>query len=255
MYCSQCGKKIMDNANFCKYCGQPSNSEIPETKKTDITVDKAMSNDTLVLTNKSVYLLMMIVSSMFTAAGGLLPTISVGMWGYSRECSVKDVWELLSSLKDMGVDVDSFYLVFGLSSILYITSALAGIMVIGALISGKKKYDLVNPVLVGAWTCILADGITIIWKMIINHNTSDELYGIKIFSTPIMGWLLLIVPLVNIYIFVKGYLGEKIIYDSGAITTEQTNREITEEKVCMVCKTRYTLGSRCPKCGSTAVEH
>ena len=254
MYCSQCGKKIIDNAKFCKYCGQAVNSEVPKAGNDIVSVDTTTAGETITLTPKNIYFLMMIGASIFAAIGGLLPTVSVGMWGYSRECSVKDIWELLSSLKDMGADVDIFYLIFGLSSLLYIVSALAGVVLIGAVLLGKKKYDLANPALVGAWTCILADGITVLLKVIINQNTSDELFGLKMFSTPIAGWLLLIVPLLNIFIFIKGYLGEKIVYESTSMI-EQKNKQITEEKICMVCKTRYTLGSRCPKCGSTAVEH
>ena len=83
--------------------------------------------------------------------------------------------------------------------------------------------------------------------------TADEFYGVKLFEIPLMGWLLLIVPLINIFIFVRGYLGENSVRKMSQSFQEE-NERIVEEKVCLVCKTRYTLGSKCPKCGSTAVE-
>ena len=59
--------------------------------------------------------------------------------------------------------------------------------------------------------------------------------------------------MINAFFFVRGYLGEDI---PGTVSQsfQKENERIVEEKVCMVCKTRYTLGSKCPKCGSTAVE-
>lgn len=254
MFCSQCGKQIDDNAKFCKYCGKLLNSQNKSIVNAPTHYkDQADSAMMIHLTPKIIYALLMIASTVFTALGGLIPSISISFWSYSKECSVKDIWKLLSSLEDWGVDIVQFQMSMIVISCAYILSAIAGVIMLVALLNGKKKYDLVNPALVGSWACVIADIIMISECIGVNKITAEELYGVELFEIPLMGWLLLIIPLINIFVFTRGYLGENSARKTSQ-NFQKENERIVEEKVCMVCKTRYTLGSKCPKCGSTAVE-
>lgn len=254
MFCSQCGKQIEDNAKFCKYCGKSLIQQNEPLRSPTIYYNEQMNSATMVhLDSKTIYAVLMIVSTIFAAMGGLLPSLSVSVWSYSKECSVKDIWKLASSLEDWGIEDVTFQAVLGVVSFAYILGAIAGAIMLVALLNGKKKYDLANPALVNSWSCIVADSIMIITCKVANNITADEFYGVKLFEIPLMGWLLLIVPLINIFIFVRGYLGENSVRKMSQSFQEE-NERIVEEKVCLVCKTRYTLGSKCPKCGSTAVE-
>ncbi len=254
MFCSQCGKQIEDNAKFCKYCGNLLNSQNKSIVNTP-THYKGQADPVMMvhLTPKIIYALLMIACTIFSALGGLIPSISVSLWSYSKECSVRDIWKLLSSLEDWGLDIEGFRMVLLVITGGYLVSAIAGVVMLLALLQRKKKYSLANPALVSAWTCIAADAVMILTRIAMNAKIAEELYEMEIFSTPAMGWLLLIIPMINAFFFVRGYLGEDIL---GTVSQsfQKENERIVEEKVCMVCKTRYTLGSKCPKCGSTAVE-
>ena len=126
----------------------------------------------------------------------------------------------------------TFQAVLGVVSFAYILGAIAGVIMLVALLNGKKKYDLANPALVNSWSCIVADSIMIITCKVANNITADEFYGVKLFETPLMGWLLLIVPLINIFIFVRGYLGENSVRKMSQSFQEE-NERIVEEKVCL----------------------
>jgi hypothetical protein len=118
------------------------------------------------------------------------------------------------------------------------------------LLSGRGKYEIDSSGIFAMYSSIGMHLTMILFRVIVNSATSDDLYGVKLLTTPMISWVILILALINIYVIKVLYNG-KSIYRIPSDHTLRENERITSEKVCARCKTVYTLGSKCPKCGFT----
>ena len=250
MFCSKCGKKIDDNARFCSGCGVEINKDMNTVVKTGINPNvESISTFIEQKGIKIICLFLMIGVTIFVAFGGVVPILSGGIelfdYSLNEEWTLFELLDLASYLEKYIAEVSIFKVVIYLAIGCYIISVIAAGKAVINLLSKGKNEDITSPITVSMVIGETAYIIVFILKSLINYITAEELYGMEFLTTTKVGWVLLILPIVNLFVFKKGYLGAAY-YDDEA--------RITKDKVCAKCKTIYVIGNKCPKCGSQNVE-
>lgn len=261
MFCRHCGKEIANDAKFCDGCGKAlatttgSREEYPKMQPTgsanQINYGYGMYN--LNFNKKTIFLIATIIATIFVALGGIWPCITLNLFGQIREYSIKEIWGVITRLEEYGLDIGVVKVMLGGATMASIASAFFGGRFLLFFYHGQRRYTLVNQAILSMWCGVISFVLMLVTKWFVNSQTADEFYGVQLFETTSTGWMMLILALVNIHVFIKGYLGERILnIESMHFLNE--NERITREKLCIVCKTKYVLGSVCPKCGSKSTE-
>ncbi len=229
MYCSNCGKEINNDARFCSGCGTDiNNGREPVTKSNIESIETFIKQKGI----KIICLILMLGSTLFVAFGGVMPILSGGieMFDYSLtdEWSLFELLDFATYLEDYIESVSAIKLVIYLAIGCYFISVITAGKVILSVVSRGKNEAITKLVTISMVSGEIAFVIVFILKNIVNHITSEEFYGMEFLTTTTVGWGLLIIPLVNLFIFKRGYLGAAYYDDE---------KRITKDKVCMVCKT------------------
>ena len=257
MFCSRCGNVIDDSSNYCKHCGVPLNDDrIPGIKQIDCGNTTLNPILPISVNNSKLFLLLAIIGATFLIMiGGILPLISIKKISHTESYNIFQYWEEIKTLSRWGMDSDTikgFRILLMIPSAAFILSTILGIKFFADFVSGVRGQQLTLFSTASTGCGILGIGLLTLYRYAINYRIEEELYEIIVLSGTNMVWVLLTVELINLLILIPGYLGNRIF---GVLTRSEQieNDRITSEKICLICKTKYTLGERCPKCGSEAV--
>lgn len=241
MFCNHCGKEIPNNAKFCNFCGkeigiypvhQSNDMQMPNNSNQSYGGAGTYQRDT-----KTMFMYAMTGATICMGICNFFPILS----GNTEILKWLDIDDSLGIQEPIMLLMLIATAVFVLASLFFAGKFLLNMW------CGVRGYDLANSSLSASWCQVLS--------LILQYLLSELMNSMirwDIFEFASLGWFMLIIGLANIFIFVKGYLGEKIV--PGQSGQYQENQSITSEKTCLVCNTTYVLGSVCPKCGSKATK-
>ena len=121
-----------------------------------------------------------------------------------------------------------------------------------SMLTGGGKLEMTDNMAISMKTSIAHLAIPMILGLIVNLILSEELYGMKVFALTPLGWVILAVAFFNLFVLIRSYLHQDVLGMPSAAHRAE-NERITAGKMCLVCKTEFTLGTICPNCGSPAV--
>lgn len=286
MFCKNCGGEIAEGIKFCKYCGTAltsaaapsnpvqsnptpapaqnsnpnpyvySNVQMNQQPQMSRPAQVSYGGDAAAQTQKMILMLVMSAITIFLALGGLMKTLVSDAGWSKQEASLKEVFDMLQidelmELIDRGYGEEILeelfsteqgfcILLFLVSCLFSLISLISGIIYVIKLISGSNGSSLARSARsVGRWqlTSII---LLIVFMFLIKQATGS--LAVK-FS--FWGWAVLILPLVNSF-------GVSNAYERACMATSADAYRM-RERVCAQCNTYYSVGSRCPRCGSQAI--
>lgn len=262
MFCTKCGNELADNMKFCPKCGAQVSGNTGDVSSGGKSINISLDGMPLKVSFerikiiKAFFLLLTLAATVFVALGGLLPIVhcEIGAFGYSvgGDWTLFELREKINILEQYDIEGDAltnFKICVWIAIVAYFVSVFFAAKALLALLMGGKRYQITNPVTVSMFWGMGSVVILILLILFTNHMTAEELYGMEFFTITSTGWLLLVMSIANIFIFVNGYLGEGMFREFFSSDDED---DIAKEKVCLVCKTKYVVGNRCPVCGSEA---
>lgn len=297
MFCSNCGKQLADGSKFCRYCGAstsvqggqgnqaPSGSTYNQVSPTHMTNQNAnvgsYGNVQFNMEPRTMWLWAMTAITVFVALGFFWSIVEVSFYSDAK-FAFKDANDITKLMKATGLS--GFGTVFiWIATIASMISALFGAGYLWELYNGQRGEALSGFAKNSAICQLVA--LIIVGFLAFLVNMQGKEYGdFNILKITTMGWFLVIACLGNIYFVINRYEEEcfeyvaktssSSTYGQSGITRVcmrcETNYSIgrkcpkcgsteakdkgTAEKVCMICKTSYSLGNKCPKCGSKSTQ-
>lgn len=191
MFCGNCGKQLPEGSKFCKYCGASTGAPVVSTNSFEGTNSQPIG-----------LLIVMAILTVYVAIGGLRPIASVGAFGYEQTFSIKDIWDLLDVLEAADIRDESyqkFQLLIGFSALASLASAIFGGVFLGRLVCGSKGEKLTNPIRYCMWCQMIAVVVIALLIVDFNNELAEYSYGVNLLEFTMEGWMLLILPWVNIF--------------------------------------------------------
>ena len=252
MFCSNCGKKVEDGAKFCAECGHTLGGNA-QNRPNNGYVSNGMQFTQGIGSDK-MFLGLIIVSVVLSALNAIIPLITAKLWSERRDLSVFELFDL-NDLVDVLTGSKGFY---GFLYILCICSSIliviAAIKLIYDVVHGENGSVLMDSANLASILCIGRFIVAFIIVCMINTSFKEQGMDIQILSVSVWAWIIAILAVLNLVVFKRFYLE-----NSGAQTVqkdEEKDASIFENnpyglsKVCPVCKTSFSLGDVCPKCGN-----
>lgn len=253
MFCMKCGKELDDSAQYCSGCGTAVGEK--ESHMLSINVGKVTPNFLRRREDNLPYRILMAVITILIIISGFLPILEARIkifgWDFtsyitSTKWNLLNIWQNVDTLGDAisSANMVKLKIAIILALLSYGICVIMGFFFIKGFFTGKQRKDLTMWV---SAVCIAAEVayIIIFWLRLRINDVAASFYSSKeIISYTTIGWVLLFLPIVNLIIS-RQYLGTCIKID---------NDNSTKEKICLLCKTSYVIGSKCPNCGSTATE-
>lgn len=277
MFCKNCGGELAEGTKFCKYCGTALNSGSAAQQSSQATNQTSNTNSNPYVynnvqmnqpasvpyggnagaqTKKLILMLVMAAITIFLALGGLWKTlVSEGYWR-SEAVSLMEVFDMLEieelfeaigeGYGDMvlealfSTEMGLYMLVFFLAGIFSVVSLISGVIFVFKLIGGSSGTGLARSARsVGRWQ--LVSMILLIAFMLLMKLE----YGVLGVKFSFWGWAVLILPLVNSFGICNAY--------ERACLAAAPDAYKMKERVCAQCNTYYSVGNRCPRCGSQSI--
>ncbi len=264
MFCSNCGKQLVDGVKFCKYCGasigvqggagnqMPSgntyNHQAPPTNVANQNAnDSGHVGGQPSLEPRTIWLIAMTAITVFVALGFFWSVVEVSFYSDAK-FGFKDATDITRLMKATGMVGFGTFLVW-VATIASVISALFGAGFLWELYNGQRGEDL-SGFAKNSAICQLVALIILVFLTFMVNMQGKEYGDFNILKITVMGWFLVILCLVNIYYVINRYEEECFDYVAkSSATTGYGQSGII--RVCIRCETNYSIGSKCPKCGGT----
>ena len=253
MFCSNCGKKVEDGAKFCAECGHTLGGNA-QNRPNNGYVSSGMQFTQGIGTDK-MFLGLIIVSVVLSALNAIIPLITAKLWSERRDLNVFELFDL-NDLVDVLTGSKGFY---GFLYILCIGSsiliAIAAIKLIYDVVQGENGSVLMDSANLASILCIVRFIVAFIIATSINSSFKKQGMDVQLLSVSVWTWIIAILAVLNLAVFKRLYL-ENTGTQTVQTEADAKNTSIFENnpyglsKVCPVCKTSFSLGDVCPKCGN-----
>ncbi len=238
MFCSNCGRKLPSGVFFCAGCGSRIAHELEEDS---FGMIKSYSYGEKVMTRtegeKRWSLCCSFVISIMVELLWWMPLARFN----GETCGIFQIMvcieRITKRLENFEVLIAGImvWIVLGL----YIASIVYTIKAVKLFLDGKRDAHI-STELSSAMLFMAIQLIAIF------------LLGVKSeISLSILGWMVLAMVLVNYFYFIKNYCS--VYYVDYKYSRRVAPEERIEDRVCLMCKTSFINGDRCPKCGSKNV--
>lgn len=199
MYCSNCGKEINNDVNFCSGCGNPVRDGVSEGRNVSIGHNSQVNIGTMVQSlfdsgksRKVIFLVLTLVTTIIVALSGVFPVVhcEVGMFGYSvaGDWTLFDIWKKISVIEDWGLSVDKLKIFILIVLGCYAVCVVAACKAVLKWLSGGRKYDITNSVVVSMVFGNATMVILYFLVFLLNRASAEQMYGMKFLSTTAIGW-------------------------------------------------------------------
>lgn len=278
MYCRECGKQLRDDSKFCYQCGTKVITELENqsddttsniTTNNEVTANIVQNTDVtsnVVQTNKvpqkSWYeeigattneqiksyadkqnlgnsILIMTISLIWLAVSAFMPIIEVALWG--ETCSFFDISDIIEILEEFDFGDGLLGTISFMCKVAFIIGIILVILYFVNLVKLYRDNEKICNLSKYATILMSVPTLVIlIEKLIIDSEVNKMFEGASLLKFTLYGWITIIVTIIN------------MIVSCNCKETHYRNDINREEKVCMLCKTRY-MGSSCPTCGSSLI--
>lgn len=247
MFCRKCGKELSNDSKFCNSCGTAVDGEITTGAKSFLTQRRQTENADW--KGK-----LMIIFSVFSAIGIVLPVITIKLFYRSNSYAVIDLVTAVGSdseMSEMLAEVGLESTEFGMLMFFALAFAILALSFgIGILINKKRGVSENGLIPMAKATSQMGLVYAILMLIAVyyaNDETKEYMMGMSVFSLSIWGWLQLIIPIINIFVLINGRVSKMNMQ-----SVEDGNS--SGEKICPKCGTRFMFGNQCPECGGLKVE-
>lgn len=259
MFCMNCGKEVDSNANYCPGCGAELGKRpgiagsLPS-----VNLKRVASNYLEIRRGVSRPLVVMLVITFFIMISGFFPVVRchIDVMGWRM---ITYRWNLLDFRKVTNImenfessDLVIIKIFMTAIVVFYISGVISGIFLLkNFFINTKQELEDMAPFI---FATSIATEIAYLLILFTGAAVDSELdYALGINNAvgfTLFEWLFLLLPIINIVLYQCQHAVDK----KRRLEKLMMDNNTYKEKTCLLCKTRYTLGNKCPKCGSTAIE-
>ena len=235
MFCSNCGKEVKETEIYCHHCGYHLKGEntAPVIKPTDNNGDTS-------------YLVAIALANIFVAISIFYKTMHCIFTDYHRKLSVFDMFDFVDYLDNWGFEINHYTAIkiFGVGAVISgILSMIFGAVFLFSVYKKEARKKINISQISSFWGLlgILLQGISV---KLLNACDDVGIMELTLFRFTVWSWFVIVIALVNIFLLSKLYTG-------SSSPVSMRSKEYSE-KTCMICKTTYSIGNKCPNCGSTS---
>lgn len=185
-FCESCGKEIGDGVKFCPYCGKDTGINIVNTTSPVQVVPGAKPQ-------MDVFKIISLVITVFAMLGIFLPVVELDYW-IEEKMSIIEAWKIATGF--FGDEGFFIYLMLFVATVFAVLCIGLGVRALIAVFRNTKGADTEQMIRVSMWCEVISMAVLLVLTWIINIDFGTDMLGLAF-----LGWSMLIVALLNIYVF------------------------------------------------------
>ncbi|MBP3195926.1 MAG: zinc ribbon domain-containing protein [Butyrivibrio sp.] len=221
MYCKKCGAEVKDTAEYCHKCGYHLKEESPTDDTAhknadigtnsdghrsinitipDIDIPKSISGQLNNLSQKTTYLVVMLLTNAFVTAGILFKSSKGTITDRTVKSTLIDFFKLVDRLDEWGFDVESYTAIKVWGVIAIVISIASALLLLNAVLNVKNKEisKVTKSSKISVFLGLASMLIQCLTILLFNSSLVESYSEIETFVPTLMAWLVMIVAVVHI---------------------------------------------------------